>query len=75
MIKSTQKGFVVDFGIDEKVEVIQLSYKGSKGYVNSIVIDRNGIWYDVILTYIVNQHEGDFKPKAVQFLGGFLKSL
>ena len=75
MFDKSQKEFKTDFGPDEKIEVIDLGFKGSKGYVSKIIIDRNGIWYEVILTEIVSQGKGILRPEAVNYPGRFLKSL
>lgn len=70
-----QKEFVTEFGVDEKVEVTELQFKGSRGYVNDIIINRNGIWYKVILTDMINQPKNVYKPEAIKYLGCFLKSI
>ena len=75
MFDKGQKEFIIEFGLDERIEVTDLNFKGSKGYVNKIIIDRNGIWYEVILTEIVNQSKGILKSEAIRYPAGFLKSL
>jgi hypothetical protein len=75
MIDSNQKEFKVGFGIDEKVEVTELEFKGSRGFINSIIIDSNGISYEVLLTEIVGQSKNIYKPILSTYLGSFLKSI
>jgi len=75
MFDKSQKQFTTEFGPDEIIEVTDLNFKGSKGYVSKIIIDRNGIWYEVILTEIVNRSKGILKPEKIQYLAGMLKSL
>ncbi len=41
----------------------------------SKLIDRNGIWYEVILTEIVNRSKNIMRPEAIKYLAGMLKSL
>jgi|WetSurMetagenome_2_1015567.scaffolds.fasta_scaffold133261_3 hypothetical protein len=54
MINPKQRIFETEFGVDQKVEITKhcKMYEGSKGYVGKIVIDRNDIWYEVIVTEI-----------------------
>jgi len=75
MFDKGQKEFKTDFGPDERIEVVELSLKGSKGYVSKIIIDRNGIWYDVILKEVVNQSKDISRPEAIRYPGSMLKSL
>jgi hypothetical protein len=75
MFDKGKKEFKTDFGPDEKIEVIELTFKGSKGYISKIIIDRNGIWYDVILKEIVNQSKDILRPEVIRYPGSMLKSL
>lgn len=75
MIDTSQKVFLTEFGVDEKVEITDLQFKGSKGYISNIIINRNGIWYEVVLTDIITQSKNVLKPEAIKLLGCFLKSI
>lgn len=77
MIEASQKEFIVEFGVDQKVEVTQLNYKGSKGYVSNIIINRNGIWYEVVLTDVVNVCKNNIMsyPEPIKYLSGMLKAI
>ena len=75
MFDKSQKEFKTAFGPDEKIEVIDLNFKGSRGYVSSIIIDRNGIMYEVILTSIAHQSKNVLRPEAIKYPACMLKSL
>lgn len=72
MIYSKQKEFTFKFGVDQKVAINTLNFKGSTGYVNSIRVNRNGIWYEVILTNIKSQHKGHMHPQKLYVLESML---
>jgi len=75
MFDKSQKEFKTEFGPDERIEVTDMNFKGSKGYVSKIIIDCNGIWYEVILTEIVHQSKAELRPRAIKYPARFLKSL
>lgn len=75
MIDTSQKVFLTEFGVDEEVEITDLQFKGSKGYISNIIINRNGIWYEVVLTDIITQSKNVLKPEVIKLLGCFLKSI
>jgi hypothetical protein len=81
MIERLTKNFQCEFGIDEKIEVLDFELKGSKGYVSQIKIDRNGIWYECVLTQVIDKlsekkaKRDIYSPKGVTLLGSMLKSM
>lgn len=84
MIDTSQREFTTEFGVDEQVEITNRDSRisGSKGYVNAIVIDRNGIMYSVIITERNNYklNEGQvvrdlFSPTEVKLMGHMLKRI
>jgi len=81
MIDRLTKNFKCEFGIDEKIEVLDFELKGSKGYISQININRNGIWYECVLTQVIDKlaeqkaKAGIFAPKGVTLLASSLKSI
>ena len=84
MIDTSQREFKAEFGVDERVEIINKDSRicGSKGYVNSIVIERNGIMYSVIITERNNYKLNDgqvvrdlFRPTEIKMMAHMLKSI
>ena len=85
MIYTKQLKFDVEFGVDEKVEVAGpriTNLHGAKGYVNEIIIDRNGISYSVIIMEKVQYRVSDgncvktsFRPIEVRLSSYMLKSI
>lgn len=63
MIPKYSKNFNTKFGVDEEVEVVDKIWcQGSQGYISSIKIDRNGIFYDVVLIKVKVRKEIKDKP-------------
>lgn len=75
MFDKSQKEFKISFGPDERIEVVDGEFKSSTGYVSKIIIDRNGIWYEVILIKIVNRSKNTMHPEAIKCLEYMLQTL
>lgn len=66
---------LIRFKVDQKVQ-LKKEFEGInggypiKGYVNSIRLDRNGVWYEVIY-----RSEKDGLIKSTNLLDGFLESV
>lgn len=50
-------------------------FKGSTGYVSCIKINRNGVWYEVILTDIKSQHKRELRPEKLVVLEKYVRSI